>query len=88
MEKWKGIISFGDYSIDAIIFYKRPEQYSLGEWRGYGLLQEQLSLDLIGKTVETDVGSILIIKLSYENREIEFRGTGPIKGPLAEAMGV
>lgn len=86
MEKWQGIITFKEHSINATVLFKRPEQYNLGEWSGYGKLQGLLSAELIGKLIDTNIGSIIINKLSYDSRAVEFRGTGPIKGPLADAL--
>ncbi len=89
MKQWKGLITYGEHSMMGTVYHQKPElkESILGNWYGFGKAENMWPAELLGANLETNIGTILINKLSIDGKDIEFQGSGPIKGPLSQAMG-
>lgn len=85
MDKRTGIITYEQYSMLATVYYQKPQQFQLGEWHGFGQVEEGWPIDLLGQELETNIGTIIIT--NYDGKKLNFKGSGPLKGPAVEEIG-
>jgi len=86
VEKWKGIMQSGFLEIPVVVTFTRSST-GAGEWFGTGITDRYWPVNQ--PSFETNIGTVLIVKdeiRSNGRHYIEFKGSGPPKGLLAERM--
>jgi len=86
MEKWKGIMQAGFLEMPVNVICNRSSS-GASEWHGSGETSKYWPMNQL--QFETNIGTVLILKSEIRKNGkhyIEFKGSGNMKGPLAERM--
>ena len=86
MGKWKGIMQAGFLEIPVNVIYNHSSNGVI-EWHGSGETDKYWPMNQ--PQLETNIGTVLIVKSEMRmngKHYIEFKGSGNMKGPLAERM--